>query len=63
MVIYYDTNSTDVNVKTYTNFEKYTYNKIIYLLQNDVNSGSEVEAGGNSIGLDRFKSKKLNFQI
>ena len=58
MVIYYDTNSTDVNVKTYTHFEKYYYNKIVYHLVNDENSNSNAEAGGNSISLDKFKNKK-----
>ena len=58
MVIYYDTNSTDVNVNIYTHFEKYTYNKILHLLVNDENSNSNVEAGGNSVSLNKFKNKK-----
>ena len=57
MVIYFDTESTNVNVKTYTNFEKYKYDKILYELISTTNSTSSASTGGNSINLDRFKNK------
>ena len=61
MVIYYDTESTDIKATTYIKYDKYHYDKIIYKLEND-ESKTEVDAGGNSVILDKFKNRKNKCQ-
>ena len=61
MVIYYDTESTDIKATTYIKYDKYHYDKIIYKLEND-ESNTEVDAGGTSLNLGKFKNRKNKCQ-
>ena len=58
MIIYYDTESTDIKATTYIKYDKYNYDKIIYKLENN-GTNTEVSATGNSLNLGRFKIGKM----
>ena len=57
LVIYFDTDSTEIKISSYTKVDKYIYEEIIYTIKKDDSSDNKIGTEGNQIDLDRFKNQ------
>ena len=57
LVIYFNTDSTEIKISSITNIEKYNYDEIVYIINKDDSSDNDTGTDGNKIDLERFKNK------
>jgi hypothetical protein len=57
LVIYFDTDSTEIKILSITNIENFNYDEIVYIINKDDSSDNEAGIIGNQISLGIFKYK------